>query len=61
MHKRSLLIVLTKKLLNNSIKSPAVSNIRKIFTGPMYKSLFSFTAISDVYMSFIPNKAAFTK
>ena len=33
----------------------------KIFTGPAFKLLLSFTAISDVYMSFIPNKITFTK
>ena len=27
----------------------------KIFTGPMYKLLLSFTVILDVYRSFIPN------
>ena len=33
----------------------------KIFTGPTYKLLFSFTVISDVHKSFIPYKTTFTK
>ena len=36
----------------------AVSNTRKI---SMYKLVMSFTVISDVYMSFIPNKTTFIK
>ena len=35
--------------------------VGKIFIGPMYKLLLSFTVISDVHMSFIPNKRVFTK
>ena len=31
----------------------------KIFTGLTYKSILSFTIISDVYRSFIPNKTTF--
>ena len=33
----------------------------KIFTGLMYKLLLSFMVISNIYRSFIPNKATFTK
>ena len=33
----------------------------KIFTGATYKLFFSFSVISDVYRSFIPNKSTFTK
>ena len=33
----------------------------KIFTGPTYKLILSFTVISDVYCSFMPNKTKFTK
>ena len=35
--------------------------IRKIFTVPRYKLLLSFTIISYVYRSLIPNEATFTK
>ena len=31
------------------------SKMRKIYTGPTYKLPLSFTVISDVYRSFIPN------
>ena len=34
----------------------AVSEMRKIFTGPTYKLLLSFTFISDVYMSIFQTK-----
>ena len=33
-----------------------VKKIGKIFTGPTYKLVLSFTLIYDVYKSFIPNK-----
>ena len=33
----------------------------KTFTGPTHELLFSSTAMSDVYRSFIPNKTTFTK
>ena len=33
----------------------------KIFTGPTYNLLLSFTVISDVSRPFIPNKTAFTQ
>ena len=39
----------------------AVSKFRKIFTGPTYKLLLSFTVISDVYMSFIRDETPSTK
>ena len=51
----------TMKCLRSSMRKSAVSKIRKIFTGLTYRSLSSFTAIKDVYRSFIRNKAAFTK
>ena len=47
--------------LNIFVKLPTVSKIREIFTGPTYKLILSFTVISDVYRSFIPNKTTFTK
>ena len=39
----------------------AVSKIRKIFIGPTYKLLLSFTVILDVCISFISNKTTFDK
>ena len=39
----------------------AVSKNRKIFMGPRYNLPLSFTVISDVYSSFIPNKTTFTE
>ena len=39
----------------------ALSKIRKIFTGLMYKLLVIFIIISGVYRSFIPKKPTFTK
>ena len=37
-----------------------MSKMRTILTGPTLKLLLSFTVISDVYVSFIPNKTTFT-
>ena len=37
------------------------AKFRELFTGPTYKFLLSFTAISGVYRSFVPNKTTFTK
>ena len=34
---------------------------RQLFTGPTYKSFFSFMTISNFYRSFCPNKTTFTK
>ena len=39
----------------------AVPIIGKIFTGPTYKLLLSFTVNSNVYRSFIPTKSTFIK
>ena len=45
----------------SNIKSFSAQKIRTIFIGQVYKLLLSFTIISDVYRSFIPNKTTFTK
>ena len=39
----------------------AVSKVRKIFTGQMYKLPLSFRVISEVYKSSIPNRTKFIK
>ena len=47
--------------MNKKYLGYTVSKNRKIFTGLTYKLLLSFTIISDVYRSFIPNKTTFSQ
>ena len=49
-------------MIRECIKQVVISAInKKIFTSPTYKLRLSFTVISDVCRSFIPNETTFTK
>ena len=48
-------------MTQNAEQSMQCQKLGKLYTGPTYKSLLSFTVIWDVYKSIIPNIATLSK